>query len=56
MMWYIDANIFVYAALDTTIKGEWSGDLIRAIEKGQLKACTSFLTWDEFFLCSRENY
>ena len=47
-MKYIDSNIFLYAALENSPKGEWAGFIIHEIESGNLLACTSFLTYDEF--------
>lgn len=47
-MHYIDANIFIYAAIDASDKGDWSRSVIQSIEDSIIEAATSCLTWDEF--------
>ncbi len=48
-MKYIDSNVLIYAALDNGDKGDWCRDLLRKVEKGEEKAGTSYLTYDEVF-------
>ncbi|QXO94778.1 type II toxin-antitoxin system VapC family toxin [Methanospirillum purgamenti] len=47
-MYYIDANIFIYAAIDNSDKGIWSRDVLQRVENNDISAITSSLTWDEF--------
>lgn len=47
-MYYIDANIFIYAAIDNSDKGKWSREVLQRVENNNISAITSFLTWDEF--------
>ncbi|PWR73130.1 type II toxin-antitoxin system VapC family toxin [Methanospirillum stamsii] len=47
-MYYIDANVFIYAAIDNSDKGRWSRDVLQRVENNNIKAITSYLTWDEF--------
>ena len=44
---YVDSNIFIYAAIDNTEKGEKARKIIEKITKGELKAQVSPLVWDE---------
>ena len=44
---YVDSNIFIYAAIDNTEKGEKARKIIEKITKGELKAYVSPLVWDE---------
>ena len=44
---YVDSNIFIYAAIDNTEKGEKARKIIEKITKGELKAYASPLVWDE---------
>lgn len=48
-MIYIDSNLFLYSALDTGEKGAYAESIMKKIELGEMKACTSYLTYDEFF-------
>ena len=48
---YIDSNVFIYAVIyreDKEKKTEKAKEILLQIEKQQLHACTSTLTWDEF--------
>ena len=47
-MTYLDANIFIYAATDTTTMGDACRKILRKVAKKELDAFTSYLTWDEF--------
>jgi len=47
-MYYIDANIFIYAAIDNSEKREWSRAILQKIENNNITAITSYLTRDEF--------
>jgi predicted nucleic acid-binding protein len=49
VMLYIDANIFIYAAINTEELGEKAEDLLQKIQSGEEKAKTSALTFDEVF-------
>ena len=44
---YIDSNIFIYAAIDNTEKGEKARKIIEKIAKGEIKAHISPLVIDE---------
>ena len=46
---YLDANIFIYAAVNTEELGEKAGALLQKIQQGEEKAETSALTYDEVF-------
>jgi len=48
-MLYLDANIFVYAAINTEEIGKKARDLLQRIQKGEEQAATSALTFDEVF-------
>jgi predicted nucleic acid-binding protein len=48
-MLYLDANVFVYAVVNTGELGEKAGALLLKIQQGQEKAVTSALTADEVF-------
>ena len=51
-MYYIDANIFIYAAIDNSDKGKWSRAVLQKVENNDLNAITSYLSWDEFtYVC-----
>jgi predicted nucleic acid-binding protein len=46
---YLDANIFIFAAIDTKEIGEKAAALLQKIQQGEEKAETSALTYDEVF-------
>lgn len=49
-MAYLDSNVFIYPVLyspETTEKSKKARELLLKIEKGEIKAYTSTLTWDE---------
>jgi predicted nucleic acid-binding protein len=46
---YLDANIFIYAAVNSKELGEKSRSLLQRIQQGEKKAKTSVLTFDEVF-------
>lgn len=49
-MAYLDSNIFIYPVLyspETQEKSRKARELLLNVEKGELKAYTSTLTWDE---------
>ena len=48
-MLYLDANIFVYAAINTEQPGDKARSLLRKIHLGEEIAETSALTFDEVF-------
>lgn len=48
MKTYLDTNVFVYAFVNTDVFGEQARDILDKVVRGRLKACTSFLTYDEF--------
>ncbi len=47
MNFYIDANVFVFAALDSGEMASSCKDVILKIAEGKMTAATSVLTWDE---------
>jgi len=48
MRTYVDANIFLYAALYDDERGRRCRDALAGIVRGATDAVTSALTWDEF--------
>jgi predicted nucleic acid-binding protein len=46
---YLDANVFIYATINTKELGEKSGTLLQKIQQGVEQAVTSALTFDEVF-------
>src|SRR3989338_4584606 len=46
-MIYLDANFFIFALLDTTIKGEKARGFLKEIIEGKKEAITSVLALDE---------
>jgi len=46
---YLDANIFIYATINTEEIGEKARSLLGRIQQGEEKAETSALTFDEVF-------
>lgn len=46
-MKYFDSNFFIYAAASDTAEGHWCRKILGLIMDGEIKACTSTLTWDE---------
>jgi predicted nucleic acid-binding protein len=46
---YLDANVFIYAAINTEELGEKARSLLGRIQQGEEKAETSALTFDEVF-------
>jgi len=46
---YLDANIFIFAAMNTEELGEKARALLKRIQQGEEKAETSALTFDEVF-------
>ncbi|MBI5553228.1 MAG: type II toxin-antitoxin system VapC family toxin [Candidatus Diapherotrites archaeon] len=54
-MIYIDANVFVYAILDSAKTGNAARKIIGAIQEGKTSAGTSALTFDEIVFVVRKN-
>ena len=48
-MLYLDANVFIYATINTQDLGEKARSLLQKIQQGEEKAETSALTFDEVF-------
>ncbi|MBE0516189.1 MAG: type II toxin-antitoxin system VapC family toxin [Methanophagales archaeon] len=48
-MRYLDANVFIYAALYEGEEGDKARKLIKEVREGEEVAFTSALTFDEFF-------
>jgi predicted nucleic acid-binding protein len=48
-MLYLDANVFVYAAINTEEAGKKARALLQKIQQGEERAATSALTFDEVF-------
>jgi predicted nucleic acid-binding protein len=44
---YIDSNVFIYPVIYKTETQPKAKEILLKIEKGELKAYTSTLTWDE---------
>lgn len=47
-MIYLDANIFIYAVINTDKEGEYCRKILTKLVKNELDGHTSFITWDEF--------
>jgi predicted nucleic acid-binding protein len=52
---YLDANIFVFAALNTQKEGSKAVALLRKIQQGEEQAITSALTLDEVYWEVKKN-
>lgn len=48
-MLYLDANVFVYAAINTEKVGKKARTLLQKIQQGEEQAATSALTFNEVF-------
>jgi predicted nucleic acid-binding protein len=48
-MLYLDANVFIYASINTQEIGEKARTLLQKIQQGEEQAATSVLTFDEVF-------
>ena len=46
---YLDANVFIFAALNTEEEGNKAVALLKKIQQGEAQAITSALTFDEVF-------
>jgi predicted nucleic acid-binding protein len=55
-MYYLDSNKVIYAAGDSGEKGEWCRSVINKIENREITACTSYITYDEFFYKIRKEF
>ena len=53
-MIYLDANVFVYSAINNGELGERSRVLLRKVAKNEISACTSVLTCDEVVYAIRK--
>ena len=54
-MLYLDANVFIFAALNTEEYGAKAVSLLREIQSGKEQAITSALTFDEIFWAIKKN-
>ena len=54
-MFYLDANFFIFAILDTTEKGEKARRILREIVSGKRQAMTSVLALDEVLWVLQRN-
>ena len=52
---YLDANVFIFAALSTKDYGSKAESLLERIQQGEEKAITSALTFDETFWAVKRN-
>lgn len=46
-MTYLDANVFIYAAMGEESKAVPAQKILQQVADGDMDACTSTLTWDE---------
>lgn len=54
-MFYLDANVFIAAALDPSTKGEVAAKILQDAHQGKNRAATSAITFDEvFWIISKE--
>ena len=55
-MLYLDANVFIYASINTEELGKSAEALLAKVQRGEEKAKTSVLTFDEvFWAIKRQN-
>ena len=54
-MIYIDASVFVFAALNTKNAGDEARSLLRDVQTGKLEATSSALTFDELVWAVKRN-
>src|SRR2546425_12452569 len=54
-MIYIDASVFVFAALNTESVGDEARSLLRDVQTGRLEATSSALTFDELVWAVKRN-
>lgn len=54
-MLYLDANVFIFAALNTEEYGGKALALLKKIQQGEVQAITSALTFDETFWEVKKN-
>lgn len=55
VMIYLDANVFIYATLHMKQQAEGCVKILTDLVNGRIDACTSVLTWDEYFNSIRKN-
>ena len=48
-MLYLDANVFIYATINTEESGKKARALLQKVQQGEEKAATSALTFDEVY-------
>jgi uncharacterized protein len=51
---YLDANILIYAIADDGEKGLACKRILNKIAEGNIRACTCYLSWDEFLFILRK--
>ena len=54
-MLYLDANVFIYAALNREDLGDRARSLLREVQQGKLHASSSALTFDELVWAVKKN-
>ena len=54
-MLYLDANVFIYAALNRDDLGDRARSLLRDVQRGKLRASSSALTFDELVWAVKKN-
>ena len=54
-MLYLDANVFIYAALNREDLGDRARSLLRDVQRGKLRASSSALTFDELVWAVKKN-
>lgn len=54
-MIYIDANVFVYAALNAERVGDEARSLLRSVQEGRIDAASSVLSFDELVWAVKKN-
>ena len=54
-MIYLDANVFVYAALNTQQVGDAARALLRDVQSGKVEAASSALSFDELTWAVKKN-
>jgi len=55
-MIYLDSNIFIYASLNLAPESEKCRKILSDVVNKRIDACTSILTWDEFFYSVKKKF
>ena|SRR3989344_3099359 len=53
-MIYLDSNVFIFSFMNHDRKSDMCRSLLTRVASGEVKACTSLLTWDEVTWVARK--